>query len=351
MSDPAGIRFGLVLPIQSRGQELAELLDELRAEVIAAEQAGFDSVLLTEFHQARGGALVSPMLVGASLLAGTRRIRFGTAVLATPLHHPVRLAEDVVMLDHLTRGRVILGLGIGHQHPDFALYGVDRTERVADTEEAIHIVREAFTARPFQHRGRRWNIEGQVLPAPYSDPPPPIWMGAHSDAGLLRAATLAERWLCDPERDIDTVAMLADRYRAAARSAGRQPRVGLFREAWIGESTSECEQDWAPHALEVHRLYFNVGVYLREFEPWVDEIVSREDFTLDRIGPGRFLYGSPETVRDLVVDWCGRTGADYLALRMRHPGGPGHARTLTAIEQFGAEVIGPLGGPVPAARL
>lgn len=350
MSSRTGIRFGLVLPIQSKGQDLAELLEELREEVRAAERAGFDSVLLTEFHQARGGALVSPMLVGASLLAGTRRIRFGTAVLATPLHHPVRLAEDVVMLDHLTRGRVILGLGIGHQHPDFALYGVDRTRRVDDTEEAVEVLRRAFTGQAFRHEGRRWTLEGQVLPAPYEDRPPPIWMGAHSDAGLVRAGELADRWLCDPERDIDTVAVLAARYGAAARRAGRPPRIGLFREAWIGETTAECEEEWAPHALEVHRLYFNVGVYLREFEPWIEDVGSREDFTLERVGPGRFLYGCPETVRDLVIDWCGRTGADYLALRMRHPGGPGHARTLAAIERFGAEVIGPLGGSVPAGR-
>lgn len=337
------MRFGLVLPIQALGQSLSELFEELQAEVRAAEAAGFDSVLLTEFHQARGGALVSPLLLGAGLLQGTRTIRFGTAVMATPLHHPVRLAEDVVMLDHISRGRVILGLGIGHQPPDFDLFGVDRSERVSRTEETVEVLAQCFTGAPFAHSGRHWNLAGHLTPTPFTTPRPPIWMGAHSDNGLDRAARLADLWLCDPERHIDTVAMLAGRYRRACTTHGRQARVGLFREAWIGDSAAECEQVWARHAMQVHRLYYNVGVYLEEFEPWVTQVQDRDDFTLDLIGPGRFLYGSPDEVRQTVVEWCATTGAEYLALRLRQPGGPGHDATMTAIERYGAEVIGPLG--------
>lgn len=337
------VRFGLVLPIQAKGVGLDELLSQLQEEVVAAEDAGFDAVMLTEFHQARGGALVSPLLVAAALLQGTRRIRFVPAVLATPLHHPVRLAEDLIMLQWLTRGRVALGLGIGHQPPDFELYGVDRAHRGADTEEAVQILRDCLSGRPLQHHGRRWSLRGAVTPGPYDEIPPSIWMGAHSNAGLDRTARLADRWICDPQRDIEVVTHLADEYRAKARSAGRTPRVALFREAWIGESRADCEQTWAPHAMEIHHLYYNVGVYLPQFEPWVEEVSDRADFTLERVGPGRFLYGSGEEVHDMVVEWCGRTAADYLALRLRHPGGPSHAQTMQAIAAFGQQVVGPMG--------
>ncbi|MEE8601440.1 LLM class flavin-dependent oxidoreductase [Euzebya tangerina] len=340
------LRFGLVLPIQSIGDDIPTLVDQLRAEVQAAEAAGFDAVFLTEFHQARGGALVSPLLVGAGLLAGTSRIRFGTAVVPTPLHHPVRLAEDVVMLDHMSRGRVILGLGIGHQPPDFRLFGVDRSARVSRTEEAIAVLEQCFSGQPFSHSGEHFEVTGQVTPAPYTAPRPPIWMGAHSAPGLDRSARLADLWLCDPERHIDVVARLAEQYRARCAVHGTTPRVGLFREAWIADSAAECEAEWAPHAMQVHRLYYNVGVYLEEFEPWVTQVQSREDFTLDLLGPGRFLYGSPDEVRATVTEWVGKTGAEYLALRLRHPGGPGHDATLSAIRRFGAEVIGPLGAGV-----
>ncbi len=332
--------FGLILPIQAKGVGLDRLWEQLRAEVMAAEAAGFDAVFLTEFHQARGGALVSPMLLGAGLLQGTTSIRFGTAVLATPLHHPVRLAEDVLMLDWISRGRVILGLGIGHQPPDFAAYGVDRDARPTIFEEQLEIIDRCFSGEPFEFHGTHYDVAGAITPSPYTTPRPPIWIGSHAGAGLERAGRLGDVWVSDPQRDVATVARLADRYRATAEALGRPHRVALFREAWIGDSREECERVWAPHALEIHRLYYNVGVYRRVFEPWVDEVADRADFTLDRIAPGRFLYGSPEDVRTTVAEWSEITGADYFALRLRHPGGPSHERTLEAIARFGSDVIG-----------
>lgn len=341
------MRIGLVLPIQAAGVDLADLLEQLRAEVRAADRAGFDCAFLTEFHSARGGAIVSPLLVAAGLLQETRTIRLGTAVLATPLHHPVRLAEDVLMLDHLTRGRVVLGLGIGHQPPDFRLYGIDRSTRVGRTEETVAILRRAFAGEAITP-GAHFDGAGTVTLRPHGAAPP-VWMGGHVDAGLERAARLADRWLCAPERSVDTAVGLAQRYRDACRRHGRTPRVGLFREAWVADSAEECERVWAPHALAIHRLYYNVGVFLPEFEPWVEDVRDRADFTLDVIAPGRFLYGSPEEVRDTATEWCARTGADYLALRLRHPGGPSHEATLAAIQRFGEEVIGPLGARADAA--
>ena len=140
------MRFGVILPIQSKDAGLDVLWEELREEVATAEEAGFDAVFMTEFHQARGGAFVSPLLLGAGLLQGTTRIRFGTAVLATPLHHPVRLAEDLLMLDHITRGRVVLGMGIAHQVPDFQAFAVPpnwrrRPTRIASGENCDETTR------------------------------------------------------------------------------------------------------------------------------------------------------------------------------------------------------------------
>jgi alkanesulfonate monooxygenase SsuD/methylene tetrahydromethanopterin reductase-like flavin-dependent oxidoreductase (luciferase family) len=336
------VRFGLVLPIQVKELDLAGLFDELRETVAVAEEAGFDAVFLPEFHQARGGALVSPLLVGAALLQGTTRIRFAPAVLATPLHQPVRLAEDTIMLDWITRGRVFLGLGAAHQVPDFQLYGVPREHRREILDEILDVLELAFAGEPYAYEGRFVTSAGQVTPRPYTAPRPELWIGAHTREGLERAARRADLWLADPQRDAATVARLAAVYRRAAEEAGKVPRVGMFREAWIGDSVEECEQVWAPHALAVHRLYYNVGVYRKKFEPWVDEVREREAFTIDRLGPGRFLYGDAATIRSTLEEWEAVTGAEYLALRFRHPGGPGHEETLEALRRFGTEVIAPL---------
>lgn len=336
------MQFGLILPIQAQGVDLDRLWQELRAEVAAAEAAGFDAVFLTEFHQARGGALVSPMLLGAALLQGTDRIRFGTAVLAAPLHHPVRVAEDLLMLDWISRGRAILGLGIGHQRADFAAFGAPHAERAAAFDEFLDVLEACFQPRPFAHAGRYIRAEGAITPAPFTSPRPPIWIGAHGPQGLARAARRADRWISDPQRDIPTLARLAQHYREQCDSAGRPARIGLFREGWIGDSRRECEQAWGAHALAVHRLYFNVGTYRREYEPWVDEVRDRKDFTFDLVARDRFLYGSGADIRADLGYWSEQTGADYVAVRMRQPGGPPHAAVLEAIKRFGAEVIAPL---------
>ncbi|MBP2367774.1 LLM class flavin-dependent oxidoreductase [Pseudonocardia parietis] len=336
------MRFGLVCPIQDVESPLDVLLDQLRAEVRAADEAGFDAFFLPEFHQTRGGGIVSPLLTGAALAEGTRRIRVGQAVVPAPLHHPVRLAEDVAMTSWLTRGRAMLGVGVGHLPADFRLYGVDRDARFDLLRDLLDVVDAAWSGEPFDVTGRTGRWQGHVTPAPYGGRRPEVIMGSHGPRGLALAARRADLWLSDPQRHVDVVAQLAATVRAEAARAGREVGIGMFRDAWIGESRAACEKVWLPHAMAVHRLYFNVGVYLPEFEPWVRDVGSRADFTPQLVAPGRFLYGTGEELRAEITDWRARTGADYLALRMRQPGGPGHEATLEAIARFGAEVIGPL---------
>ena len=336
------MRFGLILPIQDVEQPLDVLLDQLRAEVRAADEAGFDAFFLPEFHQTRAGGVVSPLLTGAALAEGTRRIRVGQAVVPGPLHHPVRLAEDAVMLSWLTRGRAMLGVGVGHLPPDFELYDVDRASRFDRLRDLLDVVDAAWAGEPFDVAGRHGRWRGHVTPPPYGGVRPELVMGAHGPRGLRLAGERADLWLSDPQRHVEVVARMAGRVREHAAGAGRSVRVGMFRDGWIGESRAECEEHWLPHAMAVHRLYFNVGVYLPEYEPWVHTIRTRADFSPDVVAPGRLLYGNGADLRAEISDWHGRTGADYLAMRMRQPGGPGHDATLAAIARFGEEVIGPM---------
>jgi alkanesulfonate monooxygenase SsuD/methylene tetrahydromethanopterin reductase-like flavin-dependent oxidoreductase (luciferase family) len=341
------MRFGVVLPIQDTQEPLDVLLDQLRAEVRAADEAGFDAFFLPEFHQTRAGGVISPLLTGAALAEGTRRIRVGQAVVPGPLYHPVRLAEDVAMLSWLTRGRALLGVGVGHLPADFELYDVERGTRFGRVRDLLDVVDAAWSGEPFDVSGQHGRWRGHVTPAPFGNKRPELVMGAHGPRGLELAGLRADLWLSDPQRHVDVVARLAGQVRSAAAAAGRQVRIGMFRDAWIGDSRAECEKVWLPHALAVHRLYFNVGVYLEEFEPWVGQVRSRADFTPELVAPGRLLYGNGADLRAEIAGWRERTGMEYLALRMRQPGGPGHEATLTALARFGEEVIRPMQGETP----
>lgn len=335
------MKFGLILPIQSTTVDLPALWAELLDEVLAAEAAGFDVISLPEFHQAHAPVLLSPLMLGAQLLARTSRIRFAPAVLCGPLHHPVRLAEDFAMLDATSGGRAVLGIGIGHQAPDFAAYGIDRDGRSTRTDEVLDIFHRCFGDEPFRFQGEHFDLDVSAPLRTASGRRPEVWVGAHSRAGFERAARFGDLWLSDPQRDVATVAVLAGRYREACDRYDRTPRVGLFREAFIGDSLADCRERWGSHALAVHRLYYNVGVYRSVFEPWVDEVHDRADFTFDRLAPGRFLVGSGDDIRSQVSAWEAETGAEFMALRIRHPGGPGHDATMEAIRRFGEEVIAP----------
>src|ERR1700744_6401158 len=228
------MRFAVVLPIQDTQEPLVVLLDQLRAEVRAADEAGFDAFFLPEFHQTRAGGIVSPLLTGAALAEGTHRIRVGQAVVPGPLHHPVRLAEDVAMLSWLTRGRALLGVGVGHLPPDFDLYDVGRDTRFGRLRDLLDVIDAAWSGEPFDVTGTYGRWRGQVTPAPYEGPRPEVVMGAHGPRGLALAGQRADLWLSDPQRHVDVVATLAGQGRAAARGAGRGVRGGVFRGACVG---------------------------------------------------------------------------------------------------------------------
>ncbi len=336
---PPAVRFGLVLPIRAAGTPIGSLWDEVVAEAVAAEAAGFDAVFLPDFHQARGGSLTSPLLLGAALLQATSTLRFGTSVLAAPLYHPARLAEDAAMLHQTSGGRFILGVGPGHVPGHFDLFGVPHRGRGEALEQALAALRRALAGENVALDGPAHRGAGPVLAGAPPLDGPPVWIGAHGPRGVARAGRLGDAWLSDPQRDVGTIGQLAEGYRAAAAAAGRVPAVALFRDGWIDDSERACRERWGPHALAVHRLYYNLGTYHRELEPWVDEVWDRADFTFDRLAPGRFLVGDGPTVRATVADWHERTGAGYIAVRLRQPGGPGHRETLQAIARFGAEVV------------
>jgi alkanesulfonate monooxygenase SsuD/methylene tetrahydromethanopterin reductase-like flavin-dependent oxidoreductase (luciferase family) len=172
------------------------------------------------------------------------------------------------MLSWLTRGRALLDVGVGHLPADFELYDVERGTRFDRIRDLLDVVGAAWSGEPFDVTGTHGRWRGHVTPAPFGGKRPEVVMGAHGPRGLELTGQRADLWLSDPQRHVDVVARLAGRVRSAAEAAGRQVRIGMFRDGWIGDSREACERLWLPHALAVHRLYFNVGVYLEDFEPW-----------------------------------------------------------------------------------
>src|SRR5438876_11278074 len=109
-----------------RGENLDRAIDEVIAEAQLAEASGFDSCFFGEHHQDKDGFLPSPLIVATAVASHTRWLNVGTSVILLPLHHPVRVAEDVITLDLVPKGRVILGVGIAYEPADFRASSLPR---------------------------------------------------------------------------------------------------------------------------------------------------------------------------------------------------------------------------------
>src|SRR5438132_1020914 len=155
------MKFGLYSSIANppHGEHLDRCIDEAIAEAQFAEASGFDSCFFGEHHQDHDGFLPSPLIVAAAVAARTTRLRVGTSVILLPLHHPVHVAEDVITLDLVSKGRVILGVGIGYQPADFRAFSVPMEDRAGRFEESIEILRLCWAGDKFSFRGKHYVLE------------------------------------------------------------------------------------------------------------------------------------------------------------------------------------------------
>jgi probable F420-dependent oxidoreductase len=332
------MKFGLYSSIANppRGEDLDRCIDETIAEAQLAEACGFDSCFFGEHHQDADGFLPSPLIVATAVAARTTRLRVGTSVILLPLHHPVRVAEDVITLDLVSRGRVTLGVGIGYQPADFEAFSVPMEERMTRFEESVEILRLCWAGEPFSYRGRHFTLENvRIRPRPFQRPGPPLWIGASVPAAARRAGRVADGFVGTPSTSLDNATRLADIYTHAAREAGREPEVVQMRDAWVAATRAEADAVYGPHVMTAYRYYWENR--LAEFR----SMPADTPFTLDALAPDRLVLGDPETCVREFQRWQKATGASTFLLRLRHAhsGGPPHDQIMAAIKLFGDRVL------------
>lgn len=156
---------------------------------LTAEEAGFDAFWVTEHHAIADGYLPSPLTLLAGLATVTRRISLGTGLLLAPLHHPLRIAEDAAVVDLLSGGRLILGLGLGYAAHEYRSFGVDPRYRGRRLDALVPALRSAWTGRRFSAPELGLH-DVRVTPTPGRDIP--IWLGGYAPAAVARAGRIAD---------------------------------------------------------------------------------------------------------------------------------------------------------------
>jgi len=337
------IKLGLYASVANppAGENLDRCVQEAIAEAELAEACGFHGFFFGEHHQDRDGFLPSPLIVCSAVAARTKTIQIGTSVVLLPLHHPLRVAEDVATLDIVSGGRVAFGVGLAYQDADFRAFGIEKKDRVGRFEEAIEILEKSWSGEYFSHSGKHFQIDDvRVLPRPIQRPRPPLWIGAWVPAAIERAARLGDALVFSPSMPLAPTIEAVALYRAAAEKAGRAGEVVMMRDAWVADSLEDAARVYGPEVVAAYKYYWRNGA-----EAFRD-ITSEDELEFETMWKDRIITGAPETCVAEFKRWSAATGSTYFLLRLRHAhsGGPSHGEIMKAIERFGRNVIPHLGG-------
>ncbi len=261
-----------------------------------ADEHGFDFAVVSEHHAFVDGWLAAPLTAAAAIVGATRRIPVLISAAIVPLHDPVRLAEQLVVLDHLSRGRVWTVAGAGYRPEEFAMAGVDIQHRGAILESHLRVMLQAFTGDPFEHEGR----EVQVTPRPYTDPHPPLLVGGGVEAAARRAARLHL-----PMMPMHADPRLADAYQDEAAKIGFE---GGFVMRPSGPTfvhvTEDPDRTWpliGPYVLSEAQTYARIQTGGQYSTP-----VVHADTLDDLKASPQVLVGTPDDVlaaaREIAAD-------------------------------------------------
>jgi alkanesulfonate monooxygenase SsuD/methylene tetrahydromethanopterin reductase-like flavin-dependent oxidoreductase (luciferase family) len=276
------LRFGVAYDFRNPpdgGMSNPEMYARVLAQAELVDRLGYDSIWITEHHFVDDGYVPSFVAVAGAIAARTLRVRISSDVLLLPFAHPLRLAEDLAVLDNLSGGRMELGVGMGYAPHEFRAFGIPRAERVSRMEEGLEVLKLAWAGEPFDFRGRHWSFEGaRVRPLPVQRGGPPLWVAAMSRAGALRAARHGANLL--PQGDRREV---LDPWREALGKDASGRRVGIIR-SWL--VTDDKERDWPP-IREGERYK------ARLYEKWLRE--SGDDVTSALAGKREDAHPIPQT--------------------------------------------------------
>ncbi len=227
-----------------------EVIKEQMELMMAAESLGFDSTWPAEHHFSEYGFCGSPQLTLAAIAERTSRIRLGTGVVVLPFHHPLRVAEDFAFLDHLSDGRVSLGLGRGYQPTEYRGFGVDQTASRDIFNEGVEIIRQAWTQERVNFSGNHYNIEDlEVRPHPFQKPTPPMYSAVLSPESFRMAGRSGMHLMMSAAFGATAEQAQAGlvEYRAGRKEAGLDPeggKVACLLMVYVADSVDRAHQEF-----------------------------------------------------------------------------------------------------------
>lgn len=330
------MKFGIFDHMDRAGDDLGQQYEDRLKLTEAYDRAGFYAYHLAEHHSTPLGLAPSPGLFLSAVAQRTKNLRIGALVYTLSLYHPLRLFEEICMLDQLSGGRVELGIGRGISPIEMGFYGVGLDDANEIYIEASEIIAQAFSTKTINYTGKHFTFSDvPVEMSPRQLPHPPMWYGVGRAQTTAWAAANGLNIVCNGTAG--SVREITDAYRREWVSAGQEPDdirlLGMSRHIVVGETTNEA----LGLAREAYDQWFLNLTYLWKLHGRQIPLSFPENF-YEAVESGFVLAGDASTVRAGLLAETDAAGVNYILARMAFGNLPLEA-SLNSVRLFNQEVM------------
>jgi alkanesulfonate monooxygenase SsuD/methylene tetrahydromethanopterin reductase-like flavin-dependent oxidoreductase (luciferase family) len=318
-------KFSLHYSLQTLEGDWAKPYGDLLDEAVLAERLGFDGIYVAEHHLVSDGWTPSARVVCGALASVTRKVRIGTDIIVLPLSHPITVAEDAAVLDVMSGGRFILGLGLGNRAEEFEVLGLPFRRRKYMMDESLPLIRRLLTEEKVTHKGEFYAFSDvTIYPRCLQNPSVPIWIAAEkSDNAVRRAARQGDSWILNGLTPDDTLSHHLQVYKAEMEMIGKRynpKNLPLRREVFVA---SNADKAWSIIDRGIKHLYGDN--YFKWGALWDDDgnPVTPETSTFEEffsILKNRFVVGTPDQVASQLERYMNELGVEHFIVRLAFPG-------------------------------
>jgi alkanesulfonate monooxygenase SsuD/methylene tetrahydromethanopterin reductase-like flavin-dependent oxidoreductase (luciferase family) len=332
------VKFGIFEHMDDSGVPLGQQIANRMQLVEAYDRFGFHAYHLAEHHGTPLGLAPSPGLFMAAVAQRTCRLRFGPLVYLLPLYHPLRLIEEICMLDNMSGGRLELGVGRGVSPVEVGFYGVDPADGPRQFPEALHLIKQGLTSDALTFEGEFYRFTNvPMVLKPVQKPHPPLWYGLNTPEATV--------WAALEKANIATLVpapaarRVADRFRAEWAKNGHPadpaPLVGIIRHMVLADTEAEArgiaERGYRRWYRHFELLWVRHGTRMTMAIPLPPEIGPQ-------LTAGAAFAGTPAAARAYIAEQIATSGANYFICDLTF-GDITLEEAMRSVELLGREVM------------
>jgi alkanesulfonate monooxygenase SsuD/methylene tetrahydromethanopterin reductase-like flavin-dependent oxidoreductase (luciferase family) len=346
-----GMDFGIFDHVERSGPDLGRVYNDRLAVAEVADEVGFYCFHVAEHQGTPLSVAPSPNLLLTAIAQRTKRIKVGALCYILPLYDPMRLINEICMLDHLSDGRAQVGIGRGVSPIEMGFFNIESKETRAIFNEDLEIILKGLTSKSMTHHGAHHDYSDVPIElGPRQQPYPPIW---YPTSGLDSVPWVAKQryqtvFLGAPAHIADQVRAYQDNL-ADPEDFSRM-KVGMLRYVFVAETDEEAKRHagrtYAAHLANLHYLAKMRGTKMRAAVP--DTVGARDGNPEDiegAVAKGWAAVGSPATVAEQIQAMFDQTGCNYLLFNPLLADTEG-ARGVASVQIFGEQVMPHFASPV-----